>query len=137
MYNSEFSMMSIITEVVYICFKGPAEGHLREYLATLKTHWCIGSLRLLPALWSGSCRFDTFSISFPNFIYLLWYNFLEVEFKMLIFKYHYHYWKKLKDKKGKCAWLLMLIFPSFTVNKFIIIIHFVLYFYFPKWRTYL
>ena len=34
-------MTSIITVLVYIFFKGPAEGHLRvrEFLATLKTHW--------------------------------------------------------------------------------------------------
>ena len=35
-------MSSIITELVYTFLKGPAEGRLhrvREFLATLKTHW--------------------------------------------------------------------------------------------------
>ena len=60
-------MMSIITVLVYIGFKGPAEGRLRvrEFPATLRT---IGGLRLLSALWSGRWRFDTFPISFLNFM---------------------------------------------------------------------
>ena len=34
-------MTSIITELVYIFVRGPAEGRLlvREFLLTLKTHW--------------------------------------------------------------------------------------------------
>ena len=61
-------MTSIITELVYIFFKGPAEGRLRvrEFLATLKTP--IGGLQLLSALWSGFCLFGTFPISILNFI---------------------------------------------------------------------
>ena len=60
-------MTSIITVLVYIFFKGPAEGRLRvrEFLSTLKTHWWP-----LPALWSGCCRFETFPISFLNFTFV-------------------------------------------------------------------
>ena len=57
----------VLCDLVYISFKGPAEGRLRvrEFLSTLKTHWWPW-----PALWSGCCRFETFPISFLNFTFV-------------------------------------------------------------------
>ena len=62
-------MTSIITELVTY-LKGPAEGRLRvrEFLATLKTHWWPSAIDCSMV---GCCRFDTFPISFLYLILLL------------------------------------------------------------------
>ena len=61
-------MMSIITELVYIFLRGQLKD--ASGCGSFSLHWRpIVGFRLLSAQWSGCCRFDTFPISFLNFLF--------------------------------------------------------------------
>ena len=65
-YNLEFSMTSIFTELAYIFVQlKDASG-----CGSFSLHWRpIADRLLLSVLWSGCCLFDTFPISILNFIW--------------------------------------------------------------------